>query len=236
MDGIAKRLGFFLIIGATTIGPISLDLMESSETKSNRRQPPSFISLPSDYENSIPKRPPAIRYDPNYVHAIQTFLAGEISKRLPKTSPESARTIAQNLVFSANRHEQDPILLLAVMIQESGINPTAVGGQGEIGLMQIKITTAAWLAHRRGIPPPTRNDLFDSKINIDFAAEYIRYLQHRFQSGHRFLIAYNRGPSGAKDKHLSAIYSENVLKKYVRLMTTLAAGPQKLWLPSIASL
>lgn len=63
-------------------------------------------------------------------------------------------------------------VLIAQGKQESGFNPDAVGSAGEIGLHQIKPSTAldpGW--GLRGIDPAT---LKDPATNINFAADYLK--------------------------------------------------------------
>ena len=63
-------------------------------------------------------------------------------------------------------------VLVAQGKQESGFNPNAVGGAGEIGLHQIKPSTAANPGFGlRGIDPAT---LKDPAVNINFAADYLK--------------------------------------------------------------
>lgn len=63
-------------------------------------------------------------------------------------------------------------VLVAQGKQESGFNPNAVGSAGEIGLHQIKPSTAADPGYGlKGIDPAT---LKDPSVNINFAADYMR--------------------------------------------------------------
>jgi soluble lytic murein transglycosylase-like protein len=63
-------------------------------------------------------------------------------------------------------------VLIAQGKQESGFNPNAVGGAGEIGLHQIKPSTAKDPGFgMTGIDPAT---LKDPRVNINFAADYLK--------------------------------------------------------------
>jgi soluble lytic murein transglycosylase-like protein len=63
-------------------------------------------------------------------------------------------------------------VLIAQGKQESSFNPNAVGSAGEIGLHQIKPSTAADPGFgMRGIDPAT---LKDPSVNINFAADYLK--------------------------------------------------------------
>jgi hypothetical protein len=61
-----------------------------------------------------------------------------------------------------------PALLDAVMAVESRYNPSAVGMDGEIGLMQVMPATARMLGFTG-----TQAQLADSKININYGARYL---------------------------------------------------------------
>jgi hypothetical protein len=51
---------------------------------------------------------------------------------------------------------------------ESAYNPYAVGGVGEVGLMQVRPETAAMLGHRGGT-----TELFDPAVNIRYGVTYL---------------------------------------------------------------
>jgi len=74
---------------------------------------------------------------------------------------------------AASKRTGIPIdLLIAQGKQESNFNPNAIGSAGEIGLHQIKPSTAADPGYGlKGIDPAT---LKDPSVNINFAADYMR--------------------------------------------------------------
>lgn len=55
--------------------------------------------------------------------------------------------VAALLRDAANRHGLDPILLQAIAWQESGWQQDTVSSAGATGLLQLRPTTAAWVAH-----------------------------------------------------------------------------------------
>jgi soluble lytic murein transglycosylase-like protein len=63
-------------------------------------------------------------------------------------------------------------VLIAQGKQESGFNPSAVGSAGEIGLHQIKPSTAANPGY--GVAAIDPKTLSDPATNINFAADYMR--------------------------------------------------------------
>lgn len=77
------------------------------------------------------------------------------------------------LYAAASKRTGIPIdVLIAQAKQESGFNPDAVGSAGEIGLHQVKPSTAADPGFGlKGIDPKT---LADPATNINFAADYLK--------------------------------------------------------------
>lgn len=95
--------------------------------------------------------------------------------RLPAPPSGSAGVPAEYLPIyaAASKRTGIPVdVLVAQAKQESDFNPDAVGGAGEIGLHQIKPSTAANPGYGlAGIDPAT---LKDPRVNINFAADYLR--------------------------------------------------------------
>lgn len=79
-------------------------------------------------------------------------------------------------------------IVLAIIKQESGGNPNAVGSKGEIGLMQLMPGTARDM----GVDDP-----FDPRQNIFGGTRYLRYLLDIYNDDlNRAIMAYNIGPNG----------------------------------------
>jgi soluble lytic murein transglycosylase-like protein len=77
------------------------------------------------------------------------------------------------LYQAASKRTGIPVdVLIAQAKQESNFNPDAIGSAGEIGLHQIKPSTASSPGYGlRGIDPAT---LKDPAVNIAFAADYLK--------------------------------------------------------------
>lgn len=147
------------------------------------------------------------------------FLLATVKARLLQVnSTADPEKLTHTLIREGNRNKIDPLLLLAIIAQESSTNPNAIGRHGEIGLMQIKPATAEWIADRRGFTIPSRADLFDPCINVRLGAAYLAYLSERFPTSKRgFLKAYNLGPSGWLKKRTTN-YHHRVLRHYEDLL------------------
>ena len=83
----------------------------------------------------------------------------------PEASPPALRLIAK---AEAEKAGLPYAMVDAVMKIESGYHPEALGGVGEIGLMQVRPATAAMMGFR-GTPA----DLADPAINIHYGAAYL---------------------------------------------------------------
>lgn len=63
-------------------------------------------------------------------------------------------------------YEVDPVLIKAMLLQESRFNPRARGKVGEIGLMQIRQSVAKDWAKAHAARVPETEELFDPYLNI----------------------------------------------------------------------
>jgi hypothetical protein len=85
-----------------------------------------------------------------------------------------------------------PELLAAVVRHESGFRIDAVGGVGEVGLMQVRPETAR--APGLGVAPTDPATLTDPEANLRFGANYLKALIQRYDGNiERALRAYNGG-------------------------------------------
>ena len=143
-------------------------------------------------------------------HFIENRMA-----RFPGAETDS-HALARILVRESGRARLDPLLLLSIIETESKYRSNAVGAHGEIGLMQVKPTTANWILNFSDKTGAL--DLYDPAINISAGIAYLTWLQARFGSDlNRSIAAYNAGASRtrmlAKQGHKS-FYSVLVQSRY----------------------
>ena len=94
----------------------------------------------------------------------------------------------------SERHQIDPYLIASIIRQESGFEPTTVSNADAIGIMQIMPAEAASIAAAAGLPAPTREQLFDPRINIAIGvAEYSQKLAAEHGNPILAIAAYNAG-------------------------------------------
>lgn len=89
----------------------------------------------------------------------------------------------------------DPLLVAAIIREESQYDWRAVSRVGAIGLMQVMPATANAVAQQHRLPSLSREDLFDQEINIRIGVRYVEQLLTQF-SGNvvQTIAAYNAGP------------------------------------------
>ncbi len=103
----------------------------------------------------------------------------------------------EQVLAEARRYELDPMLLYALMRQESLFDPYAVSSAQAYGLMQIIPPTARAIAEALG-QPYREAWLYRPQVNIAFGAYYLARQRDRF-GGNLWvaLAAYNGGPGNA---------------------------------------
>ncbi len=105
-----------------------------------------------------------------------------------------------------SKNDFDFHLIKGMIYTESSFNPKARGKDGEIGLMQLKLSTARLID-----PNVTEADLENPEINIRIGTEYLSKHFSRFQSADSALVAYNCGPNIFKNKK---VFSNTKVTRY----------------------
>lgn len=107
-----------------------------------------------------------------------------------QAQPVSARDVLDHrlgvraLVSEVAREQRVPDAVAHALVRrESGYNWRAVGRAGEIGLVQIKFSTARWLGYEG-----TREALFDPRTNLTYGMRYARMALDRGS-----ILLYQRG-------------------------------------------
>jgi len=121
---------------------------------------------------------------------VQTILAD----RAPGIDPRARVAIADVLMSAEQEQGLDALLALAVMEQESGFRPDAVG-PGGVGMMQINPAVGRSMAEELSIAWKDRRTLFDPVTNVRIGVSYLVEMQARFGKRELALTAYNMGPN-----------------------------------------
>ena len=156
---------------------------------------------------------------------IEKALAYLSKNRLP---PETQRKLTEQLWQIAHSYSTDPLLILAVVAQESHGNPNARGRNrsgsesGAFGLMQIKLETAQKMGLRFGLRIDSIEDLLKPEVNVTVGTAYLMRLIGKYGNWKEALIAYNLGHSAVdrlleRNQPLPTWYYELVISKYRNL-------------------
>lgn len=141
-------------------------------------------------------------------------------EHLPFDQRHHYQRIAQTIIDESLKHQMDPVFLLSVIQGESGFDPVRLGSLDEIGLMQIRPSTAEWFTKREGMKYTGAQSLFDPVVNIRIGAAYLAYLRDKFDShAQLYLAAYNMGARNVDNALSQNIwpkdYPSHVMKFYV---------------------
>ena len=119
-------------------------------------------------------------------------------------APETVRRFIYPLEYeetileASEEYGVEPVLVAAVIREESRFDPEVESSQGAYGLMQIQPETARFISERSGIT----SDYRGPKTNIRMGTWYLNYLQNRYEDERLILAAYNSG-EGRVDGWLS---------------------------------
>ncbi|MEM6267260.1 MAG: lytic transglycosylase domain-containing protein, partial [Pseudomonadota bacterium] len=140
-----------------------------------------------------------------------SFLRGDIGAvDLTRKPPQVYRTdYDPHIAAAAYEHQIDPLLLHAIIWQESRYNRTARSHAGAIGLMQIMPETGKRFGAAKA-------DLLDPMRNIDTGARLLRTLGARYRGNLDLMLsAYNAG-EGAVARYGNRIPPFRETQNYVR--------------------
>ena len=149
---------------------------------------------------------------------LSTPHASRVRQR-PSPTAQRAVALATDVDAVARAHDIDPLLLHAIAHVESRHNAAVVSPAGALGVMQVMPATG------RRFGAVHAGALHDARTNLEASAAYLKFLQRRFDSDLRLVLAgYNAG-EGAVEKHGRRVppyretqrYVVDVLSQYERL-------------------
>ena len=110
----------------------------------------------------------------------------------------------------AIERDLDPYLILALIRQESLFDQRARSPAAALGLMQLIPPTASRVARQLGLPPPSRDKLFEAEINLTLGTQYLKDLLLRYSNNwQKALAAYNAGEA-AVDRWEREIVTDDI--------------------------
>ncbi|MBN1202195.1 MAG: tetratricopeptide repeat protein [Anaerolineae bacterium] len=105
----------------------------------------------------------------------------------------------QELVIPAcNTYDLDPLLIFALIRQESLFEGYATSYAAAQGLMQIIPDTGAWIAGQLAWPDYQNSDVYRPYVNVEFGTYYLRWILDQVDGlPYVALAGYNGGPGNA---------------------------------------
>ncbi len=188
----------------------------------------------------------------DYYHAIKVYDSyfGLLTGHDDAIAPELLRVafpmkVVEYISAKGLAGDADPLLVAAVMREESSYDPDTISRTGAVGLMQVMPSTAKFIAEASGMSPLSAGALRDPETNISLGAWYLAYLWRKTSGNPVLTIAgYNAGLSSVRqwqkryplddDEFIESIpyretrnYTKKVLKSY-EAFKMLAAGRRPL--------
>jgi soluble lytic murein transglycosylase len=139
------------------------------------------------------------------LHGLAARTASRLLGMWPEGSMDEAPVELQRLAYplvyadllsaEASARELDPLLLAALVRQESLFEPMAESYAGARGLGQVMPATGTGIANSLGMEDFVLDDLYRPHVSISFGAFYLRVQLNRFDDHILVaLAAYNGGP------------------------------------------
>ena len=101
----------------------------------------------------------------------------------------------ETLISSSRENGLDPVLVAALIRQESNFNPLATSPVGARGLMQLMPDVGRSLASAKGISPWNPDILYEPATNIRLGTAHLSTLMRKYPEVVKSLAAYNAGES-----------------------------------------
>ncbi len=160
------------------------------------------------------------------------WISQYVERSLPDSWKEQASVISAAILHESERNKLNPLVLVALIETESSFRPDAQGQAGDSGLMQLRPSTAEWIAEKASLPWKGPASLKDPITNIQLGAAYLGMLRERFGADDDlYLAAYNMGPKNLfgllGNGKQPSIYSSRIYKRLRALNEALAEAERR---------
>lgn len=109
------------------------------------------------------------------------------------------RMFASDVMLGAQANHLDPLLIHALIREESRYNQMALSRSKAIGLTQLMPGTAFGVAKRLGVPLSSTSEVYKPDINIKLGSNYLSSVLQRAQNNALLAVAsYNGGPNAVQ--------------------------------------
>lgn len=191
--------------------PESGDLFDWTTVQSQIGNTPILLAAIGEYDECLNQLPESA---PRPFKAWLYLKSGKVIKALNAVSlplegkpldPQSpAWKMAYPLAYSehiekeSQKNSMDPLLVHALIRQESRYETTALSRSKAMGLMQLLLGTAQGVAKHNGITLSSNNQVFEPPTNIALGTAYLNYVLKRHNGNAMLAVAsYNGGPNAA---------------------------------------
>ena len=113
------------------------------------------------------------------------------------------------IIEISHTYNLEPSIVASLINVESGYKQEAKSRKNAIGLMQIKLDTAIYIAELNNKNKPSETELFSPTINIEYGCMYLQYLNKKFENIYTALAAYNAGETRVRSWLNSTNYSND---------------------------
>lgn len=93
----------------------------------------------------------------------------------------------------SSEYNISPTLIASMINVESSYRVNVRSSKGACGLMQIKVSTANYVAELYNLNEVSEEKLFDAETNIKYGTLYLKYLIDKFDDIYTALASYNAG-------------------------------------------
>ncbi|MGZ0051986.1 lytic transglycosylase domain-containing protein [Brevibacillus gelatini] len=133
-----------------------------------------------------------------------------IEHYVPSLSRQTIELYATTIYEQAVQFDIDPVLVAAIIWQESRFRYDAVSTKGARGLMQVMPRTAKGMQ----VNP---DKLFDPVVNMRTGVAYLSMLRKKYGDMRISIIAYNQGEGNVDQKRYRADYYTRVMHHYRKM-------------------
>ncbi len=151
----------------------------------------------------------AVAFEELQTYRLSVISAARVIALAPNPQVSAAPLFVQRLAYPQHfadlvseeslRFAVDPLLIYAMIRQESLFEPGAESSAAARGLMQVIPSTGSWIAGELGLSDFHESDLYRPWISVKFGAFYtMRGLRAANGNVATALVGYNAGPGNAK--------------------------------------
>jgi soluble lytic murein transglycosylase len=214
-----QKLVFNILILTAALGGMPI-VADASKVSNTTRIAHAKELLGGGYKKSVVRKGES-------VDDITEFVEAMTSEWLPEKFSKRSRSLANAIVRESDKNGFDPIFILALIQNESRFNPVMRGTHSEIGLMQIKPTTAKWISQKTGVKYHGEKSLLDPVQNVRIGIAFMALLRDQFDShSPLYIAAYNMGARRVReivaDDRMPKEYVQAVMKRYVAIYAAFA--------------